>query len=636
MPVLTITNNVQGVLNLGSVIGSVDAHSTKQLELTVAEIEASKDKLVSLQATGTISWEVSKTLSLDDDAAEFMPAANSTLRTSGPRRIYVDDTIGNDENSGERLSPLKTIQAAEALIPDVIRHEVLILVQPHGGSGYAWPTFRARVFSGSGVGIYVYFPEINVVSSGDTAQSGSTDELLRTTGSLSVGALDGLTIEILSGAAQGDRRTVRNNDAADIYPCAEFTAPIVAGDSFRIIEPDPGNLVIPTELIPMVQGTGLPNQAGPLGHVLAATPGDYIPGVNLVNAIVSASTDVTFIADGRLILLGCRFFNDTDTFVRYHGQGQLLLGRHSWNAVLPPSTETTLTKSSWVGWGAHFAGGHWTLWAGVTPYVSGYLVTEERYVVQGGIHYINGHIKGTLRVFGENNGTEQALLYVSFGKAAPFPSGPQANPGWVSCDMDLPFAAVTATGFASIILHDETQLTNLGTGPVIGADNRGVIRTLLQIIIAGTNGGDGVVVEEGAKMTVTSRSSHVSIDLQGTVAGQLFSIGPRNLNAVMVDDLNNRGDFVSGARAFWDTGLVVTTHVVTLTTIGAVVAVEATTATSAGPKLIQRSAAPAAGAVQVTYDAVGIATLTFNATDAVTVADVYLQPEDDGTLIRAI
>jgi hypothetical protein len=49
-----------------------------------------------------------------------------------------------------------------------------------------------------------------------------------------------------------------------------------------------------------------------------------------------------------------------------------------------------------------------------------------------------------------------------------------------------------------------------------------------------------------------------------------------------------------------------------------VTAVDATTATAAGGKIIQSQASPAAGFVQVEYDADGIPTLTFEATDAVT------------------
>lgn len=72
----------------------------------------------------------------------------------------------------------------------------------------------------------------------------------------------------------------------------------------------------------------------------------------------------------------------------------------------------------------------------------------------------------------------------------------------------------------------------------------------------------------------------------------------------------------------WSAELTVTTHVLVLANAGLVLAVDATTATAAGGKIIQSQASPAAGSVQVEYDAAGIATLTFEATDAVTGAKV--------------
>ena len=542
--------------------------------------------------------------------------------------LYVSDATGSDLNDGSVASPLATIAAAEALIPTEVRHEVVITVQPHGGAGYAWPTFRARVFSGIGVGIYVIFPEVSVVSSGDTAQSGSTDELLRTTGSLSVGALDGLTIEILSGAAQGDRRTIRNNDATDIYPCAEFTAAVVAGDSFRIIEPDSGNILLPSNLVPMVQGTGMANTVGPMEQPVPGTASEHIPGVTIVNAIITVSPALITVADARLTLLGCSIAVSV-----LYGRGQLQLGKHAWDNVRPPSTETSLSISSWVGWGVHFTNG--VIFYSASPYISGYLVMDGTLTARSGRYDLNGHIKGSLLLQGTNASVDRDTVRISFGKAAPFTNTPQQNPGWISANSDVS-AAADLSGNTYLEMHDETQLTNLGTAPIIRAIRGAKILCQLQIILAGTNGGDGIVVESGAHMLLSNLDAHTSIDLQGTVAGQLFSIGPRSIDATMAGDLNLVGDFVSGARAFWATGLVVTTHVVTLTTIGAVVAVEATTATSAGPKLIQNSAIPGAGAVQVTYSVTGLATLTFNTTDAVTEADVYIQPEDDGTLVLAI
>lgn len=68
----------------------------------------------------------------------------------------------------------------------------------------------------------------------------------------------------------------------------------------------------------------------------------------------------------------------------------------------------------------------------------------------------------------------------------------------------------------------------------------------------------------------------------------------------------------------WQIGIAVLTHVVTLAKSGFVLVVEATAASSTGAKGQIQSGSPAVGEVDVAYDAEGVPTLTFNATDAVT------------------
>jgi hypothetical protein len=100
--------------------------------------------------------------------------------------------------------------------------------------------------------------------------------------------------------------------------------------------------------------------------------------------------------------------------------------------------------------------------------------------------------------------------------------------------------------------------------------------------------------------------------------------GTPSLATALRDVADDLGD-LAGVGAAWTTGLVVASHTVTLPRAGIPVAVEATTATSAGAKIIQSTAAPSAGYVRVTFTA-GVATLLFNATDAVTAAAVLMAP----------
>lgn len=82
---------------------------------------------------------------------------------------------------------------------------------------------------------------------------------------------------------------------------------------------------------------------------------------------------------------------------------------------------------------------------------------------------------------------------------------------------------------------------------------------------------------------------------------------------------------LAGGLADWSAELTVATNAVVLPRAGVPIAVEATTATSAGVKLIQFSGSPSAGYVRAVFTA-GVATLTFNATDAVTKARVLISP----------
>lgn len=76
----------------------------------------------------------------------------------------------------------------------------------------------------------------------------------------------------------------------------------------------------------------------------------------------------------------------------------------------------------------------------------------------------------------------------------------------------------------------------------------------------------------------------------------------------------------------WEETITVSTNVAVMTTAGFVVAADGTTGNTTGGKIIQLQGSPAVGFVQVVYDAAGIATLTFNATDAITVAAVLIKP----------
>lgn len=542
----------------------------------------------------------------------------------GTVSMVVDDVLGSDASiDGAAARPLKTIVEAERRAALIQESEVDILIKPHGGAGYTAPTFRPRVHLGAPP-IWARFTEfVVIVAAGDTGQGGSTAAILVTSGGLTPDALEGKTIEILDGAAAGDRRMIRNNDATDIMPVASFSAD-VTGAAYRVIGPDPGNLLIMASNVPLAQGTGIAESV-PIGNF------DFLPGLRIVNAIVkTVTTGTVFVVDGRVSFFGCEL-DASGSFVNYEGSGQVLFGRSAWNAVTPPAAEAALgaVDTSWMGWGVAFTGGHFPLWKGTVPYVSGY-VTAVRWVAFGGEHEITGHIRGAIRCVGENNPIDTKRPRVTFGALAPFLT-PRVGPGKIS-NTSATFIAVDVTTRGYIVLGDDTEIESTITD-CIRCQAQSDMRFTKSVFLVGTNGANGVIVKQGGRLTVAAAGN---LNVLGTLVGDELQVGNRAVVGTFATDLNVAGKFVSGARAFWDSALAVTAHTVTLSAPGAVVAVEATTATAAGVKQVQFSAAPAAGFVRVEYDVSGIATLTFHAADAVTVAAVLTKPEDDGSVAQAL
>ena len=110
--------------------------------------------------------------------------------------------------------------------------------------------------------------------------------------------------------------------------------------------------------------------------------------------------------------------------------------------------------------------------------------------------------------------------------------------------------------------------------------------------------------------------------LFGTGGSDMQPQGPGNPSLLRKILATLVGAAGAAAVPAWSAELPVTTHVLVLANAGLVLAVDATTATAGGGKALQSQATPAAGYVQVEYDAAGIATLTFNTADAVTGAKV--------------
>ena len=161
--------------------------------------------------------------------------------------FYVRDDIGDDANPGTIALPLKTIAEAERRIPDVVAHPVVIHLGVHPVGGWVIPVFRSRVLRdhvciiGDGAGTPGVDGFTDIVAS-TPALAGSNINKVVSVGLDAIprggyGEYSTYTIEILTGAAAGDRKTIRRNTTTDILPMVNFTAAVAPGDFYRIVMP---------------------------------------------------------------------------------------------------------------------------------------------------------------------------------------------------------------------------------------------------------------------------------------------------------------------------------------------------------------------------------------------------------------
>ncbi len=124
----------------------------------------------------------------------------------------------------------------------------------------------------------------------------------------------------------------------------------------------------------------------------------------------------------------------------------------------------------------------------------------------------------------------------------------------------------------------------------------------------------------GITVTANAATMAVAGEVVGVVAtaGGSGALGPKKIL--------NTGTPAAKGVPVETTGISVTANACTLAVAGHVLSATATTADSAGGKTMQSAATPAAGKVRVQYDAAGVATLTFNTTDNVSVASVVVIP----------
>lgn len=190
---------------------------------------------------------------------------SSISRQSDNRRTYsCEETYeridlyvrsdGSNLNPGTIDLPLATPIEAEKRLPHKINHVAIIHLgtPPIGQNYWDMSPFKQRIkqpgchiiIIGDGAGESGEDGFTEVVSSTAALAGSGTDRIisagLSTTEHYGYGENLGYTIEILSGSAIGDRKTIRENTITDIYPIVSFSAAVSEGDLYRIVRPKIG------------------------------------------------------------------------------------------------------------------------------------------------------------------------------------------------------------------------------------------------------------------------------------------------------------------------------------------------------------------------------------------------------------
>lgn len=257
--------------------------------------------------------------------------------------IYVDQANGDDANAGDASAPLATIIEAERRIDDItLGGGVRIYVAP---GTYIAPTFRRRILR---AGIYIICEEFTELLAPQAAQAGSSRSLVNTLPGLGVDTYRGKTVEILSGAAAGDRRLIRDHTDTQIIPDLAFSAAVAANDQFRIVEPlatiekDPA-----ADTMELVRGNG----ASLLNIDIYGARGEAQAGVTFINFFIDS--DYVMLSDVARFY-GCELTQG----VTFSGAGAMQAG---WDGndrgdFSSQAAGTGLlfgapSDTSWSGWG---------------------------------------------------------------------------------------------------------------------------------------------------------------------------------------------------------------------------------------------------------------------------------------------
>lgn len=474
--------------------------------------------------------------------------SNAPVKLTGRLDLYVaaDAANASDANPGTAAQPLATFEAAiarinaydeigegdangiaavihmaaaaagytfqQALLPVLLRGDVAII-----GDGAAQPGQDG----------------FTVLVATTAAVAGSSTSQLVMGGGLGVNTYRGKTIEILTGAAAGDRRTIRDHTDTIVIPVRNFSAAVAATDTFRIVGPAVEIALTPLTLL--VDGYG--------GEILSSgiwngNPAD-VASLHLVNLrFEQTSTGAVRLSRSRVVFYGCEFEDPAGTTATVlDTDGSTLLLGTEWpsaacQAQLGPILTSAPSVTSWSGWGcffvealSQFGGG--TLAGFLVGTGASIAIRGDAFVMCGGA--VSGNSAGG--VVSPGPGSRPSLVFGIVGGAANAPACALANASAGAAVLDI---GNTSTGFmvgVTVSLLKATLTPNAGTCLRVRGGNAIYVDTSTNVTGAGNVGIDaragGRVDLNGVTGVLGAAGNDLTVDA-GATFGAAASLGAAN------------------------------------------------------------------------------------------------------------
>lgn len=434
----------------------------------------------------------------------------------GAMDLYVaaDAAGASDSNPGTIALPLSTINEAVRRVNkyDVLTGLTTIHIAP-AATAYTLTTLPqpktlrigcSWVFNGDGAG--QGGDGFTVLKAPAAAQAGSSAVQLVALAGLGVNTFRGKTLEITSGAANGDRRTIDSHTDTTIIPARNFSAAVANGDTYRILEP--AVKVVPT-LSALGNTTFCDSIAGGAVSVqFTGDPVDLTASLAFVNIGFQPAVSAGWsLHRSRVNFYGCEYFGTSASLPAvFHFDGSELTFGTEWSGqncrAFLGLSYGAVSNTSWSGWGLYAFRGcslfgtsaHGFIVAGGDGTAAPLQVRTDYFHLVGGSISVTG---GTAGAFGINAGS-QSRLVVGFISVDVSPAVQITNTGAGQAAIDI--AALNATQQVGTMLFLNKATLSSSGGTLLRARGGVIIQVGTSANVSGTAGsGFGIDMRAGAR-----------------------------------------------------------------------------------------------------------------------------------------